>query len=705
MAMPAPERATDIAIIGMAGRFPGADDVETFWGNLLEGRESIRQFSREELVAAGLDADLVDLPNFVPACGSIEGIERFDAGFFGISPHEAELMDPQQRFFLECAHEAVESSGYDPGRPPGRVGVYCGCGLPVHMAHVLNQRGPGALLDLEVTLGNDKDQLATRTSYKLHLTGPSVTVQTACSSSMTALHLACQALLTGECDMALAGGVALRIPAIQGYLYQAEGILSPDGHCRPFDAEAQGTVPGCGVGVVVLRRLDEALAAGDPVRAVIKATAINNDGADKVGFSAPSVTGQANVITEALQLAQIDPASIGYVETHGTGTSLGDLIEITALKRGYGSRSQGSGDCILGAVKSSIGHPDAASGIAGLIKTVMVLERGVIPPTLHFRKAHPDLQLAEAGFRLNGTPEPWPSVQRPRRAGASSFGMGGTNVHVILEEAPPPMPRSERGGPQLLILSAKTPTALRAYRERLADWLEHSVDCHLADVAFTLLAGRARFPVRWSAVCRDRGEAIRKLRESDEGRQHPESEDSALAVAAAHWLQGQVLDSVKLCQGPSRRLRLPTYPFERQSYWLDGRGGVGPSSWKLAHRPEAPGHERPVSAQAVIPPETPTEQVVCAIWQEVLGVHQVGIQDSFLELGGDSLRAIEVKARLESAFPIEVGLQSVMQAGTSHALAAHVDGLLLSKLKNLDGEEVQRLLETDAEHPHGGTHP
>ncbi len=624
----------------------------------------------------------------------MDGIDQFDAEFFGYSPQEAELMDPQQRLFLETAHEALERSGHDPARPPGPVGVYCGAGFPIHMAYLLHVLGPSALLDLQVILGNDKDQLATRVSYKLGLQGPSVTVQTACSTSMTAVHMACQALLTGECDMAIAGGIALRIPPAQGYLFQTEGIVSPDGHCRPFDANAQGTVPGSGVGVVVLRRLQEAIQDGDPVRAVIRGTALNNDGGAKVGFTAPSELGQANVIAEAIRVAEVDPCSIAYVETHGTGTPLGDPVEVAALKRGYGAGPDAPLTCFLGSVKSNIGHPDAASGIAGLIKTVLMLEHGFIPPTLHFRQANPRLGLEEAGLRVNAAGEPWPSVKGPRRAGVSSFGMGGTNVHAILQEAPSRVLLPPSGRPQLLVLSARTPEALAKYRNRLADWMEAREEPRLEDVAFTLMSGRRRFPLRWSAVVTDLRSAIRALREGEPGREEGTGTTLPfLREASRRWQRGEDLEIGTLVSAPCRRIELPTYPFQRKTHWAGPKAPVPPLPWGGAQRKEqSEGHPAPDDLLPVDGTRSATETAICRIWTEVLGADPIGLDDVFYHLGGDSLRAIEVKTRLEEAFPVEVGLQAILQTGSPRALAAHVDHLLLQKVTALTDEEVHRML-------------
>ncbi|HYG63669.1 MAG TPA: amino acid adenylation domain-containing protein, partial [Thermoanaerobaculia bacterium] len=422
-----PERG--VAIVGMAGRFPGAADVERFWENLVAGVESVRFFPREELAAAGVDPKLLDDPAYVPARAVLEGVELFDAELFGVSPREAETMDPQHRLLLECAWEALEHAGYDPRRYDGPVGVYAGAGPNTYLLFNLasDRESLAAVGPVQAMLGNGADFLATRLSYKLGLRGPSLTVQTACSTSLVAVHLATQALLHGECDMALAGGVRVSVPQRAGYLYQPDGILSPDGHCRPFDAGAQGAVDGEGAGIVVLKRLADALEDGDHIHAVILGTAVNNDGAGRVGYTAPGVDGQAGVIAAAQAVAGVRPETVGLVEAHGTATPLGDPVEVAALRQVFEAGPARRGSCALGSVKGNVGHLDTAAGVTSLIKAALALERGVIPPTLHFQRPSPLLELEESPFYVPAEPRAWPAGPRPRRAGVSSFGMGGTN--------------------------------------------------------------------------------------------------------------------------------------------------------------------------------------------------------------------------------------------------------------------------------------
>lgn len=505
--------SSEVAIIGMAGRLPGARDLRSYWRNLCEGVESIRFFSEEEVIAAGVDPALVRRRNYVKAAATIDDVDLFDPGFFGLNQREAEITDPQQRLFLESAWEALENAGYDPERYRGAIGVFGGVGFNTYLLNNL-LRNP-KVLDVvglfQAALANQSDYLATRVAYKLNLRGPAVTIGTACSTSLVAVHLACQSLIGFECDMALAGGSSVKVPQKSGYLHQEGGIVSPDGHCRAFDARAQGTVLGSGVGVVVLRRLEDALKEGDRVHAVIKGSAVNNDGSQKVGFTAPSVSGQARVITEALGVAGVPADSIGYVEAHGTGTALGDPIEIEALSKVFRRETSAKQFCFIGSVKSNIGHVDAAAGAAGLIKAVFALENGKIPPSLHYKSPNPEMHIADSPFHVPTSLVDWRSRDLPRRAAVSAFGFGGTNAHLILEEAP----RVDETGPsrpcQLLTLSARNEEALEAMTDGLRAALQQDPELALPDVAFTLQVGRRIFSHRRIVVCRGRDAALSVL--------------------------------------------------------------------------------------------------------------------------------------------------------------------------------------------------
>lgn len=485
-----------VAIVGLAGRFPGADDLDGFWRNIADGVESLDVPTDADLDAASVTSDVRSHPNYVRRSTALDGAADFDAGFFGMSPRDAQIVDPQHRIFLECAWEALENAGYAAGATDNAVGVYAGASMNTYLFQIL--RDP-ALVEsagpYQLMLGNDKDFLCTRASYKLNLKGPSVTVQTACSTSLVAVVTACQALSHGECDIALAGGVSVTVPERSGYIYEEGMIFSPDGRCRPFDVNAQGTRGGAGAGVVVLKRLADALADRDTIHAVIRGAAINNDGADKAGFTAPSVDGQIEVIATAQALAGIQPREISYIETHGTGTPLGDPIEIAALTGAFRSSTRDVGFCRLGSLKANLGHLDAAAGVASLIKTVLALKHRTIPPLVNFTSPNPKLDLARTPFVASAERSPWAADGASRRAGVSSFGIGGTNAHVVLEEAPASLATAAARPRQLLVISAKTGAALERATTRLADDLDRN-----QNGAWRMSPGPCRLAARRSPI-------------------------------------------------------------------------------------------------------------------------------------------------------------------------------------------------------------
>ncbi|MET0621452.1 MAG: beta-ketoacyl synthase N-terminal-like domain-containing protein [Pyrinomonadaceae bacterium] len=501
-----------IAIIGLAGRFPGARNLSEFWANLRDGVESVTFFTDEEL-AATVNPAWLSNPNYVKANAVLEDADMFDGAFFGFNPRESEVMDPQHRVFLECAWEALESAGYDSDAYDGAVSVYGGVDLSSYLMNIFsNQEIVASVGALQAIMSNDKDHLCTRVSHKLNLKGPSVCVQSACSTSLTAVHIACRSLLNYECDMALAGGTSIKWPQHAGYMYEEASINSPDGHCRAFDAQAKGTLGGNGVGVVVLKRLSDALADGDFIHAVVKGTAMNNDGSHKISYTAPSVDGQAEVIAMAQAMAGVDPSTVTYVEAHGTATELGDTIEMAALTKAFRRSTDKVGYCGVGSVKTNIGHLDAAAGIAGLIKTVLALKHKMLPPSLHFTTPNPNIDFATSPFYVNAALAEWKADGHPRRAGVSSYGMGGTNVHVILEEfEPDAQPRAAAREWQALTLSAKTRTALERMTANLAEYLREHPGADLADVAYTLQRGRKDFAHRRALVCRDIPDALDAL--------------------------------------------------------------------------------------------------------------------------------------------------------------------------------------------------
>jgi phthiocerol/phenolphthiocerol synthesis type-I polyketide synthase E len=559
MSAASPPLADGIAIIGLAGKFPGAPNLEVFWQNLRQGIESITHFSPEELELPPLTAaSLHNLPPpkpvtlslskdqppaaspvpqetsaeksparpsdhtappFVPARALLNDVDLFDAAFFNMNPREADYTDPQHRLLLETAWEALENAGYDSRQFPGSIGVFAGCSLNSYLLHNLSSN-PEFLAEFLASqqmgahpslLGNDKDFLATRLAYKLDLRGPAITIQSACSTSLVAICQACQNLLTYQCDLALAGGVSVTFPQKRGYSYEEGGIVSRDGRCRPFDATADGTVFGDGVGLVVLKRADEAIRDGDHIHAIIRGFAVNNDGSNKVSYMAPGIDGQADAIAAAQALAGVDVSTIGYVEAHGTGTALGDPIEVAALTRAFRLGTDAKQFCALGGLKGNIGHLEVAAGVAGLIKAVLALEHGEIPPTLHFAAPNPRIDFAASPFFVASHLQPFPATGAPRRAGVSSFGVGGTNAHLVLEQAPEVPAAAPIDAPQLLVLSAKTPTALAAATRRLARHLELHPDTRLPDLAHTLQVGRRAFPYRRALVARTSQEALKRL--------------------------------------------------------------------------------------------------------------------------------------------------------------------------------------------------
>lgn len=620
MSDPDPDYGSAIALIGMSGRFPGARSVRDLWANLLAGTKGLREITEEELRAAGVDDARLADPEYVRVGGPLAGIEEFDAAVFGFGPREAETMQPQHRLFLECSWEALESAGYCPTDAPGHVGVFAGSGFPHYMVHNLRHvvAEPGG--EMLVGIGNERDSLANLVSYKLGLRGPAVAVQSFCSTSLVAVHLACQSLLTYESDMALAGGAFVPLPQPAGYQYADGGILSADGTVRSFDAGAGGTVMGAGVGAVALKRMPEALADGDVIHAVILGSSVNNDGRNRAGYTAPGTDGQAEVIGSALGVAGVKPETVGYVECHATGTMLGDSIELAAMKRVF--RQTPQTPCVLGTLKPSIGHLDRASGVAGLMRAALVLEHETLPGTPDYRYPNPALAAAADRFTVLSESRPWPAGPHPRRAGVSSFGLGGTNAHAVLEQAPPRPPRGPRPGPYLLTCSAAGPGALADATDRLRAWLSEHPDADLADVSYTLQVSRGGFAHRRAVVVTGHDDAVAALgdprrwidgqtRRRDPrvrltGRELPDGLRDRLAEAGARLAEGtdtdaaETADTVEVVVDPGlpagelllstlarlwqegttvdwnvlhgdapRRVELPTYPFQRRRFWVE----------------------------------------------------------------------------------------------------------------------------------------
>jgi 3-oxoacyl-(acyl-carrier-protein) synthase/thioesterase domain-containing protein/acyl carrier protein len=620
---------TSIAIVGMAGRFPGAPSVHTLWRRLLDGYEATRRFTAEELSRAGVPEELAARPDYVAAGADLEDADGFDANFFGVPAHEARLIDPQHRLFLECAWSALEDAGHVPDHTDGRIGVFGSSSLSSYLVNVLARAEEldGDGVDYPVLLGNDKDFLATRVSYRLGLTGPSMSIQTGCSSSLTAVHLACQALLAGECELALAGGVSITFPQTAGYVYRQDGILSRDGRCRVFDAEAGGTVKGNGCAIVVLRPLEDALADRDHVYAVIRGTAVNNDGADKVGFTAPGSAGQTEVIRDALDIAGVPASEIGYVEAHGTGTALGDPIEVRALAAAHRADGPPPEHCYLGSVKANVGHLDAAAGVVGLVKAALVLHHQAIPGQPTFSEPNPQLGLAALGYEV---PTEVVRPNRPVRAAAvSSFGLGGANAHAVLSAAPP----AERGPVPpdsfAFVLSAADDDALRASAANLREALAGPAAPRLDDVALTLAKGRRLLAARAAFTAATHDELLSGL-------------DRFLAGDAAE----EAAPVGDLSQ--AWRTSLPSYPFRHTRHWVDVASAA----------PRAAVHPAPLDAL----------DGVCRVLGRHLAV-EVAPDDDLYELGIDSLTAVEIATSLRDELRIEAGIAALQAAATPRELA------------------------------------
>ncbi|EPR12949.1 type I polyketide synthase [Ruminiclostridium papyrosolvens] len=509
-----------IAIIGMAGRFPGANNTDEFWENLYNGVESVKFFKHDELVKMGIDEHLLDNPKFVAADAILDGMDMFDAEFFDYSAREAEIMDPQHRLFLESAWEVLESAGYNSDLYDGRIAVYASANLSGYMIRNLYSN-PGLVESLgsfKIMIANGQDFLATKVSYKMNLMGPSVNVNTLCSSSMVAVHYACQSLNNFECDIAMAGGVSFQVSRNEAFFYQEGGIGSADGHCRAFDSKANGTVSGSGLGVVALKRLEDAIADGDYIHAIIKGTGINNDGSSKNSYTAPNVDGQAECIAEAIEMSGVNPETITYIDGHGTGTNLGDPIEIAALTKAFRAYTDKKGFCAIGSAKTNIGHLVNAGGLASVIKTVLSMKHRVIPASLNFEEPNPKIDFVNSPFYVNSKLSKWETEGFPLRAGVSSFGIGGTNTHVILEQAPAAQPSEKSQRPyQLISLSAKTETALEKMTQNLVEHIKKNPDLNLADIAFTQHVGRRSFNHRRIAVCKNLEDLEVKISNSTSG--------------------------------------------------------------------------------------------------------------------------------------------------------------------------------------------
>jgi 3-oxoacyl-[acyl-carrier-protein] synthase II len=664
--------ASAVAVVGMSGRFPGARDLAEYWENLRAGDCSIVDFGEAELLSAGVDPELVHSPGYVPSKGFLPEADRFEAELFGFNRTEAAVLDPQHRLLLETAWAALEDAGYDPYHAPARTGVYVGGGTSEHMvaAHA-DPRLTAELGPLHMRILTDRDFLAPWISYRLGLTGPSMTVQTACSTSLTAVHLAAQSLLLDECDTALAGGVALDTVAKRGYLYQTGGILSPDGRCRPFDAKAAGTVGGTGVGLVVLRRLADAVADGDPIRAVILGSAVTNDGSIKVGFTSPGVDQQTRAIREAWAVAGLDPAAAQYLEAHGTGTETGDRIELAAASAAFG----GAARCVIGSVKSNIGHLDSAAGVAGLIKIVLMLGHRTMAPTANVTAPHPDLD--DTSLCLLTRAEPWERpAAAPRLAGVTSLGLGGTNVHVVVGEAPVPGPAAS--GPAASVplpVSARTDAQLAIAAARLAAALRAPAAPALPYIGHTLRSGRAALAVRACVVARSAEDAATALESVAAGGDRLVA-PAELRSLAERWIRG---DDVEWPDLPGRRVHLPTYPFAGDGFGELSR--TPPPS--LAGVADGTGVAAPAA-------EAPIDAAVTSMFMRALGLtDEADLDRTYFAAGGDSLTAVHLVGELRDRFGLNVPIKVFLDERSVRDIVAAVlapsdDTLLESLLDEID---------------------
>jgi acyl transferase domain-containing protein len=675
----------EIAVIGMAGRYPKSKNLDEFWGHLRDGHELITFFTDEEAPAHGVAPEAPGGGRFVRAAVVLEDTELFDAAFFNFTHREAALLDPQHRLFLETSREALEDAGYDPDAYGGLIGVYAGAGVNSYfLSNLYMNPAFGPMEQLSLLLASDKDYMTTRASYKLNLRGPSVMVQSACSTSLIAVHLACQGLLAEECDMALAGASNVHTILRHGYFTSEGSVYSPDGRCRPFDADGQGTIFGSGVGLVVLKRLEDALADGDHVEAVILGSAVNNDGSLKVSYTAPGVEGQAEVVAEALANAGVSAETVSYVEAHGTATALGDPVEVRALTKAYRATTDKNGFCAIGSVKSNLGHLDSAAGITGLIKTVLSLKHRMLPPSLHFKRPNPDIDFEHSPFFVNAKLTKWESDGGPRRAGVSSFGIGGTNAHVILEEAPPPPPAGPSRPRQLLLLSAKTESALEAATANLAGHLKQSPDSDLADIAYTLQVGRKAFTHRRVLVCKDRTEAADALEARDSRRVRTGRDRGRRLVAFMFPGQG--------AQRVNMALELyghePTFREQVESCAALLEPELGLDLCRVLYPPdgEAEAEERLKQTSLAQPALFVVEYAMAALWQEwgvrpwamighSLGEYVAACLSGVFTLA-DALRLVAVRGRLMQSVP--AGAMLAVAAGEAEARELTGAGLSLA---------------------------
>jgi len=675
------DRSNHIAIIGLAGGFPQSPSIEEFWRNLSQNRELI-SFFPDEANSSSTHNLVMKHPDYVCAKGILEKSCLFDNELFNYSVRESELMDPQGRKFLMWAWEALENAGYDPEQYDGLIGAFACCSVSSYLFFNLfphlQIHAKAGTDEMLAVMGCDKDFLATRISYQLGLKGPSKTVQTACSSSLVTIHDACQSLLNYECDIALAGGVSITFPEKAGYLYIKDGINSQDGHCRPFDAASSGTVSGNGGGIIVLKRADEAIRDRDTIRSFIIGSAINNDGKDKMGFTAPSINGQAQVIAQAISNAGITPSEISYIEAHGTGTQLGDPIEIEALKQAFASSKDSSLRCFIGSVKANIGHLDAASGVAGLIKTVLCLENAEIPSLKHFKTPNPKIDFSSTPFSPVKETQFLNDRKTPLYAGVSSFGIGGTNAHVILEAAPKLPLSLENELLDVCPFSAFDPDRLQELLKRFVTFLKQTDEC-LRDIAYTLRVGRKQQGERVLFLCKSKTELISEIEIYCRTKILKENDHAphALMQIAKRWMKGEKIKWHECDLLVGKRIQIPQYPFKLKSFYVE----------PLINKP----------ATVPVPPTQAKKRTIYdeieSIWCGVLKLATASKEDDFFAFGGDSLLALELCDSIRQTFYIDISLRELLESPTLGQLQNRVSQVLLDSLEQLDERQTAEIQE------------
>ena len=662
----------DIAVIGMAGRFPGAKNIQEFWENIENKIESIISFDKKELFNSGIPKDLLDDSNYIKSKGFLKNASMFDAKFFNINAHDAKILDPQFRQFLETAWEALENAAYISDDNRYKIGVFAGASARnnYYTNNILKNKSVNLPTEaMSLFTANARDFLSTLVAYKLNLTGPCITMQTACSTSLVAICQACENLLADNCNIALAGGVSVTTPIKSGYFYQEGVILSRDGHCRPFDINASGTVAGNGAGILVLKKLNAALKDHDHIHAIIKGFSINNDGGHKLGFYAPSVQGQENVIKDALKRANLSINTIDYIEAHGTGTHKGDLIELAALSNVFGGLKQNS--IALGSVKSNIGHLDAASGVVGCIKTIEALKHKTLPPMLHFSQFNSNAAV-NMPFFINTESKPWKTKKgKIRSAGVSSFGIGGTNAHIIFQEAPTNLKKQKKKQLVLLILSATALSMLVRIRRNLANYLKGTPPVNLINVAYTLQTGRKAFPVRYACICDSINEAIQKLENVTDktgldyglNYAHKKSKhlkNELLFDLAEQWLKKTNINWAQLYNSNDLpyRLPLPTYPFEKKEYWIN---------------PDLEPNKKTNSVLLMTADKV--EKKLLDIFKEFLGSDEISSSDSFYDFGGDSLLSLQIIVEINKQLDLKFCASILEQYPSAYALTKYIESL------------------------------